>query len=234
MPLFKTSVPALLSLLLSDGNTGKYPRAYVYRASVLEVAIDLSHDALGRYIAPWTPATEEKYNVLFIVYDDDPHTVESSLYERVEETWQAIDAIAPSISEAVWDAILTGHTIVDSAGWAMQQILDAVNAISAGGGGYTGKSTFSYNPDTDVLTGLAWVERSNLVVAAPTSLSLTLYDDAGVALFTETDAAPDAQGFFKVTKSAPGLVADTSYYAVSTVTIGAVSVVFGKGAFTVG
>lgn len=232
MPLFKTGSPTLLSLLLSDGGATKYPRAYVYRGSLLEVTLNLSYVTLGRYTVSWTPATAEKYNVIFIVYDDAAYSVVSSMYERIEETWQSIDAIAPSISDAVWDELLTGHTITDSAGWAMQQILDLVNAINLGGGGYTGKSSFSYD-GTD-LTGLAWVERNNLVVAAPTSLSLTLYDDAGVALFTETDANPDAQGFFKISKTNPGLVTDKSYYAVSTVTIGGVSVVFGKGAFTVG
>lgn len=234
MPLFKTGSPTLLSLLLSDGNASKYARAYVYRGSLLEIALNLAHVSLGRYTVSWTPATAEKYNVIFIVYDDAAYSVVSSMYERVEETWQSIDAIAPTIADVIWDELLAGHTITNSAGLAMQQILDLVNAINTGGGGYIGKSSFSYNPTTDTLTGLAWVERSNLVVAVPTSLSLTLYDAAGVALFTLTDNSPDAQGFFTVTKVNPGLSSDTSYYAVSTVTIGSVTVMFGKGAFTVG
>lgn len=117
MPLFQTGSSALLSATLGDGNETKYLRAYIYRNGTQETAIAMAHDARGRYTGVWTPATSQKYNVIYVVYEDAARTIESLNYERVEETWQSVDgAIGPGVADAVWDEPMAGHTTAGSAG----------------------------------------------------------------------------------------------------------------------
>jgi len=117
----------------------------------------------------------------------------------------------------------------------IKQILDGIDSISTGGSLYTIKQCWSLNPSTDVLSGQVWAEKGNLVITTVASLSVTWYDIDGQVLFTLTDAAPDAQGFFKVSKSTPGLADNTSYYCVATVTLADTSTVkAGMGLFTIG
>jgi hypothetical protein len=98
---------------------------------------------------------------------------------------------------------------------------------------YEVKQSYSYNETQNELNGLVWVELDG-DIATPTSVSVSFYNDDGNLQFTITDNAPDAQGVLHVTKATPGITAGSSYYAVATVTIGSVSVISGKGMFTVG
>lgn len=94
--------------------------------------------------------------------------------------------------------------------------------------------SFSYNRSTDVLEGNVWVEQGGVLLVTPTVVSVTFYDNDGNALFTMTTAGPDANGFFKATKSAPGFIAGESVYSIATVTDPAGPFDSGKGSFVVG
>jgi hypothetical protein len=94
--------------------------------------------------------------------------------------------------------------------------------------------SYSYDPLTETITGLVWLEHGTLVYAAPTSCSVSWYNDAGVLQFTVTDAIPDTQGYFKVTQVIP-LLTNCSYYTVAHVVVPGIGTVSGgKGIFTVG
>lgn len=117
MPFFVTSQPALLSLTLTDGETGVYPRAYLWRNGTQETAVSLSHAGLGRYTGVWTPAQNTKYNAVYRVYSDAARTTLATQYEQQEETWQSLDgAVAPAVADAVWEEQLSGHVAAGSAG----------------------------------------------------------------------------------------------------------------------
>lgn len=95
------------------------------------------------------------------------------------------------------------------------------------------KQSFSYNPVTDVLTSLIWAERNGLVETAATAATVDVFDASGALQFSMAVVGPDAQGFFRSTKSGPGLLSNTEYYAVGTITVGNIKSA-GKGIFTVG
>lgn len=122
-----------------------------------------------------------------------------------------------------------------ASGTYIRQILDKLDAIETGGSQYWVQQSYSFDPTLDTLTGQVWVESNNLVTSGVTSVSVTWYDEDGTGAFTMVDAAPDAQGVFKVSQSAPGLVKHRSYYAIATVSVtGFGSVSGAKGAFTLG
>lgn len=74
--------------------------------------------------------------------------------------------------------------------------------------------------DGVTLTVNAWLERRGELAPNPSSCTVTVYDDAGAQQFSLTDAAPDAQGVFRMTKTSPGLAAGKSYYAKVAVAAG--------------
>jgi hypothetical protein len=95
--------------------------------------------------------------------------------------------------------------------------------------------SFSYNALLATLTGMVWVEYHNLVFNTPSSVEVTWYNASGAVLFVMTDAAPDAQGVFKVSRSSTPLALNTSYYAIARVTVPGIGLISGgKGIFTVG
>jgi len=98
------------------------------------------------------------------------------------------------------------------------------------------KQSYSYNPSSDVLTGLVWVEWKNQVQDAAGGLAVGWYDADGVLQFTMVAVSPDAQGIFKVQQATPGLLANTIYYAKPALTVPGISgVVDGaKAPFTIG
>jgi len=98
--------------------------------------------------------------------------------------------------------------------------------------------TLSLNQDNDRLDIIAWIENRNLLFNTPAVMGIctvSVYDKDGAVQFTATSPIPDAQGIYKIEKTAPGLVADQLYYATASipVTIAPGSVVSGaKGMFT--
>ena len=92
--------------------------------------------------------------------------------------------------------------------------------------------TFSYNETSDVLDGVVWVELNGVVLANPISCSVSWYNKDGVLQFTMVDGSPDAQGFFTVQRSTPGLISNSLYYALAEVVTSSGTVSAGKGSFT--
>jgi hypothetical protein len=157
---------------------------------------------------------------------------------------QAISANAsPAEVAAALAALGLDHLIDVDAGGAppadgtyVKQLLDGQTSIATTlATQYSLQQNWSYNPSLDEFIGQVWVESGNLTVVGVTNCSVTWYDHNEVALFTVTDAAPDARGVFLLTKAVPGFDAMRPYYAEATVTVtGYGSVEAKKGAFTVG
>lgn len=123
-----------------------------------------------------------------------------------------------------------------AAGTYIRQVLDKLDAAAtADTHRYWVQQSWSFSQADGKVVGQVWVEANNLVVTAPTSCSVTWYDDAGVAQWTEAGAGPDAQGVFRIEKVSPGLVSNRSYYAIASVAIAGYGTVKGaKGQFTIG
>lgn len=114
------------------------------------------------------------------------------------------------------------------AGTYIKQLLDAQDQR------YLVLCSFSYNPTADRLEGIVWVESGSLIYSgAMGTCTVRWYDKDGVEQFSMSDAAPDAQGFFKVEKSGPALAKNQVYYATAEVPVtGFGPVSGGKGNFT--
>ena len=80
----------LLTLILADGGTGKFPRARVYTDAGVEVTgspFDLTHTVNGLYQDVWVaPDVEGHFSAIFVVYNDAAHTEVSNKYDRVGES----------------------------------------------------------------------------------------------------------------------------------------------------
>lgn len=121
-----------------------------------------------------------------------------------------------------------------ASGTYIRQIIDKLNTLE-GTSSYYVYQNWAYSPSADVLTGQIWVESNNLILSTPTAAAVVWYNVDGSSMFSVADSTPDAQGFFKVQKSAPGLEANSAYYAIATVTVpGAGDLKGGKGTFTIG
>lgn len=83
-----------------------------------------------------------------------------------------------------------------------------------------------YANSADTITVNAWLVDHGNMVTAPVDCTFTLYDDSGSTVFSAlfSDSA-DANGVFRLTKTAPGLAYDKSYY-------GKVEIYDGFGAYS--
>lgn len=80
-----------------------------------------------------------------------------------------------------------------------------------------------YNEDTDSLTFSAFLLQNGLrVTTGMTNCQIDVYNSAHVLQFTVTGTI-NTNGVFVITKSSPGLVKNTSYYAVATITLNSVT-----------
>lgn len=116
-------------------------------------------------------------------------------------------------------------------GTYIKQIIDSLAQKPS----YVLLQTYSYNQTADRLEGIIWVESGNLVLndGSLDSCTVRWFNKEGTEMWSVTDAAPDAQGFFKVEKLTPGLVSDQLYYATAEIDItGYGTVSGGKGNFT--
>lgn len=77
----------------------------------------------------------------------------------------------------------------------------------------------AYDEDITMLYMEVWLDRNgqSVVAANLTSCEVKVYDDAGTLLFTETSAAPDANGRFSLQRSGVTLSSDKPYNATVTV-----------------
>ncbi|HUW30987.1 MAG TPA: hypothetical protein VM223_05190 [Planctomycetota bacterium] len=70
-----------------------------------------------------------------------------------------------------------------------------------------------YANSSDTLTVNAWLTDHGRTITDPIDCIFTLYNDAGAPVFSELFSdSPDANGVFRLTKTAPGLSHDRSYY----------------------
>ena len=70
-----------------------------------------------------------------------------------------------------------------------------------------------YANGANTLTVNAWLTDHGVTMVDPLDCTFTLYDDSGAEVFAGlTSNSPDGRGVFKLTKSAPGLSYDKSYY----------------------
>lgn len=116
-------------------------------------------------------------------------------------------------------------------GTYIKQIIDLLGEKPS----YVVLQTYSYNQTSDRLDGIVWVESGDIVFnsASLGACTVNWYDRGGVLQWSEVDAAPDTQGFYKIEKATPGLALDSLYYAVAEVEITGVGTISGgKGNFT--
>jgi hypothetical protein len=99
MALISVGAALPLELALHDGNTGKFPLAYVTDqagAAVTGSPFTLTHLANGLYrnTAFTVLAANAKLTALFVTYNETGHTTESVLYSRVTETFDVETRVA--------------------------------------------------------------------------------------------------------------------------------------------
>ena len=73
---------AYLSLKLTDGATGLFPRAVIYSPAPVPVAtVDLTDSGQGLYRATWLPPATGAFDVVDLVFSDAGHTTDAE-YEQ--------------------------------------------------------------------------------------------------------------------------------------------------------
>lgn len=92
----------------------------------------------------------------------------------------------------------------------------------------------AYDDNAGVLRLEASLSRRGLALTPPTvvSVDLDVYDADDNILFSVSDLAPDGQGLFRMTKTAPGLIADRLYSVRMTFTTSYGTVVGRRGFMT--
>lgn len=81
----------------------------------------------------------------------------------------------------------------------------------------------TYDAANDDLNITAFLLKDGQIVPGATSVTVKIFPDSAVELFTVTDAAPDANGVFRMTKNAPGLVEGETHSAQIAILNGAVT-----------
>ena len=71
--------------------------------------------------------------------------------------------------------------------------------------------TAAYNASTTELVIRAWLEIDGQIIAAPTSVALSVRDDTEVEQFTYADSSPSDDGFFTIEDTGPSLEDDHNY-----------------------
>jgi hypothetical protein len=116
----------VLNVLAGDGNTGKFPLAYVYTDTFIQVAgspFTLSHVGQGLYSNMSVTEPDGRYVVVYVIYDDAGHTSPSPRYNRTTDTFDVNDIVnVNAISEGVWRETLAGNVPAGSFGEAVSQI----------------------------------------------------------------------------------------------------------------
>lgn len=115
-----------LRLQLFDGDTGKFPQAFIYdESNSLLSTKDLSHLADGEYgnstyVMPNNPFIHVRYRV----WNESGHSTDSTLHSRAIDIFNRKDETIAAISDGVWDEAASGHTTSGTTG-EQQNRLDA-------------------------------------------------------------------------------------------------------------
>lgn len=76
----------LLELVLTDGNSTRFPRVTVYNSGgALVATVDLTNTTDGLYQGSYTPTTLGHFSALYTVYSDAGHTTVAPQYDRVAD-----------------------------------------------------------------------------------------------------------------------------------------------------
>jgi hypothetical protein len=92
-------------------------------------------------------------------------------------------------------------------------VLDRINPQ------FINKMTTIFNPITNVQEMLVWAEKDGQLVEAPTDCTVTVKTSAAVNVWTDTDAAPNADGIFRFTHPSMVVAADSNYYVIIEITV---------------
>lgn len=111
----------ILNCLLQDGNTARYPLAFVYNTSDMSEIIgspfSLSHMDEGMYVNHSVGVADGRYLVVYVVYDDVGHTILSARYGRTFDVFDVNDIVnVQAIAEAVWQLSRAGNQPAGSFG----------------------------------------------------------------------------------------------------------------------
>jgi len=124
---------------------------------------------------------------------------------------------AGSVDEHLDEILADTATIV-----ALPAAVDAVLSAAHGAGNWEGadvvtvKQNFVLDFGIDTFKGQVWCEQGNAILPA-TSVTTSVYDEAGALLFAVASSSPDAQGVFQIVKTTPTNIATTTkaYYTIS-------------------
>lgn len=157
-----------LELQLSDGATGKFPRALVYNAAgTLLSTINLTHVASGRYADDSLTMTNTPYTVAtYLVYSDSGHTTLDTSYASTIDLWQLATTANSAIAAAVIAATVEGSITV---GRALRGLVRTAFAAKRSG----------YDTGTVIIRDVADTKNSHTIAVTPagfTSVALTDLD----------------------------------------------------------
>jgi hypothetical protein len=129
-----------ISLLLADGDGTKHPQASIHDETGVHLqTLNLAHATNGLYVpaALYFMPDTSFITVVFVVYDDAGHTIESTRYNRVSDSFQKADYATLA---SVVDGPLT-----------IQTVLSRLNAMAAGKIVRTG-NRYAYRDHADTNT----------------------------------------------------------------------------------
>lgn len=185
----------------------------------------------------------------FPVFDEDGVSYRSGVPVGDFEITQLRNDVEVSVTATVAEIGATGvyraaFTPADEAQWAVLVKLPSTGDVwGMHVTAYTAVSrdiaeaqmNAAYDEDSAVIFLEVWLDRAGRSVPAASlvSCSVTVYDSAGVPLFTEGSAAPKADGHFSLSRNTP-LTENRPYNAVVTVVDSLGSVTTSQAFTTVG
>lgn len=114
-----------LQLQLFDGDTGKFPVAYLKNSSGTIISVhSLTHVNDGMYISSFIPTVEGFFHATFRVFSNAARTIEDFTYEIITENYYVENSALTNeaIADAVWDEIMHEHNIPNSFGLNFQVV----------------------------------------------------------------------------------------------------------------
>lgn len=112
MNIYAEGETVRLSVLLEDGESTRYPQAYIYQSGVKINTIDLPHVENGLYEQTWVPPDSDQFNVIYQVYIDPSHTLQDNAYGVGLEQWKALDLMTNPIVNDVLTAKIADYSAV--------------------------------------------------------------------------------------------------------------------------
>ena len=92
-------------------------------------------------------------------------------------------------------------------------VLDKINPQ------FVNRMTTTFNPVTEVQEMLVWLEKDGQIVTGVSDCEVMVKTSAGVTVWTDTDAAPNADGIFSFTHPSTTVAADSNYYVIINISV---------------